>query len=67
VSMYFSPYLNFSITNEIQAQESIVDFIEHMKQIIASNNEVHKIMKMFKRSNSDHLKLRPFSRNRTSS
>lgn len=67
VNMFFSPYLNFSITNEIQAQESIIDFIDQLNKIIASNNEVLKIMKLIKRSNSDHLQLRPFSRNRTNS
>lgn len=40
ISMYFSPYLNFSINNEPQAQDCILDFIDHLNKIIASNNEV---------------------------
>jgi len=60
--MFFSPYLNFSITNQVQSQDYLQKFVQSLPAIIESNTELQKMLRIFKRSNSDkEISFRTYS------
>jgi ribosomal protein S21 len=59
-SMYFSQHLNFSIINEVKAHEQIENFVGQLEKIVEDNNDIQRMLKIFKRSNSDKVKFKDF-------
>ncbi len=57
-AMFYSPYLNFDITREIQAHDNIKKFSDQLKMIEKNNS----LIKIYKRSSSQQIKFRALSR-----
>ena len=53
MQMFFSPYLNYSITNEVKAHYYIRFFVDQVNDIVEANDEINHYMRVFTRSQSE--------------